>query len=109
MAVNKSDFQAAVAYALSCLQHDRLVLRDQQMEAVKMLYEGQDVFLWVPTGYGKLICYQMLPFLFDVVTNVLWTWTITVYGMFYNAWYDLICLLLLCRLRKLMTNLTVWS
>ena len=64
--MNKSDFQAAVAYAISSLQHDRLTLIDKQMEAVKMLYEGQDVFLWVPTGYGKSICYQMLPFLFDV-------------------------------------------
>ena len=63
--MNKSDFQAAVAHALSCLQHDRLVLRDKQLEAVKLLYEGQDVFLWVPTGYGKSICYQMLPFLLD--------------------------------------------
>ena len=58
--------EAAVAHAISCLQHDRLVLRDKQLEAVKLLYEGQDVFLWVPTGYGKSICYQMLPFLLDV-------------------------------------------
>ena len=64
MAVNIKE--AAVAHALSCLQHDRLVLRDKQLEAVKLLYEGQDVFLWVPTGYGKSICYQMLPFLLDV-------------------------------------------
>ena len=39
--------EAAVAHALSCLQHDRLVLRDKQLEAVKLLYEGQDVFIFV--------------------------------------------------------------
>ena len=36
------------------------------MEAVKLLSEGKDVFVWFPTGYGKSICYQLLPFIFDV-------------------------------------------
>jgi len=36
------------------------------VEAVKHLSEGKDVFVWFPTGYGKSICYQLLPFVFDV-------------------------------------------
>ena len=40
-------------------------LKDQQVEAVKLLSEGKDVFVWFPTGYGS-ICYQLLPFVFDV-------------------------------------------
>ena len=40
-------------------------LKERQAEAVKYIYEGQDVFLWLRTGYGKSICYQLLPFLFD--------------------------------------------
>ena len=43
-----------------------LSVKDQQVEAVKLLSEGKDVFVWFPTGYGKSICYQLLPFLFDV-------------------------------------------
>jgi len=55
-----------LAYALSCVKQEGLSLKDQQVEAVKLLSEGNDVFVWFPTGYGKFICYQLLPFVFDV-------------------------------------------
>ncbi len=42
-----------------------MVLKDKQLETLRHLYEGRDVFLWVPTGYGKSLCFQILPFLFD--------------------------------------------
>ena len=65
IAIKKSDFSAALSYALSSVQQEHLTLKDKQVEAVELLYQGHDVFLWVPTGYGKSICYQVLPFLFD--------------------------------------------
>ena len=50
------DFDRALAYALSCVKQEELSLKDQQVEAVKLLSEGKDIFLWIPTGYGKSIC-----------------------------------------------------
>ena len=62
-----SEFSSAVAYmyALSCLQQEHIVLKDKQLEVLQELYEGNDVCVWFPTGYGKSICYQLLPFMFD--------------------------------------------
>ena len=48
------------------MKQEGLCLKDQQVKAVKLLSEGKDVFVWLPTGYGKSICYQLLPFVFDV-------------------------------------------
>jgi len=66
MASSSFDFDRALAYALSCVKQEGLCLKDQQVEAVKRLSEGKDVFVWFPTGYGKSICYQLLPFVIDV-------------------------------------------
>ena len=63
MASVVSSFSSALYYALSCVGKPGLVLKDKQLEALKCLYS--DFFLWVPTGYGKSICFQTLPFLFD--------------------------------------------
>ena len=62
---NMSGLSVTVAYALSCLRQEHIVLKDKQLEVLQELYRGNDVFVWFPTGYGKSVCYQILPFLFD--------------------------------------------
>ena len=46
-----------MAYALSYVKQSHNILKEKQLDTLQMLYEGHDVFLWVPTGYGK----SMLP------------------------------------------------
>ena len=59
------EFAAAVEYGLLCLEKSTLPLKPQQVDAVRHVYNGKDVFLWLPTGFGKSVCYELLPFVMD--------------------------------------------
>jgi len=48
-----------------------LVLKDKQCEAVCHFCHGNDVFVSLPTGYGKSIIYAILPSVFDDMTGLL--------------------------------------
>ena len=55
----------AFSSTVACLGQQDIVLKEKQFEAIKSIYEGKDAFVWLPMGYGKLLFYQLLPFLFD--------------------------------------------
>ena len=40
-------------------------VRKEQEQAIRAFVEGNDVFLSLPTGYGKSLCFAMLPFVYD--------------------------------------------
>ena len=40
-------------------------LKDKQKEAIHNFVRGHDCFVILPTGYGKTLCYALLPFVFD--------------------------------------------
>ena len=40
-------------------------LKEQQKVAVGSFLRGNDVFVSLPTGYGKSICFALLPLVFD--------------------------------------------
>ena len=62
--MNAIDAQAT-AYALERVGAlSTLVLKKEQVSAVQAVYEWFDVF-WLPTGFGKSIRYELLPFVFD--------------------------------------------
>ena len=41
------------------------MLKAEQLDAIKYIYDGKDVFLWLPTGFGKSVCYETLPFVLN--------------------------------------------
>jgi len=47
-------------------------LKDKQLEAVYHFCCGNDVFVSLPTGYGKSIIYAILPSVFDKMTGKFW-------------------------------------
>ncbi len=60
-----ADFEGALKYALKMLRKEDLLLKSEQLMAIQSMYRREDMFLLLPTGYGKSICFECLPFLFD--------------------------------------------
>ena len=42
-------------------------LKDKQNEAIITFLSGKDVFVALPTSYGKSLCYGCLPWAFDIL------------------------------------------
>lgn len=58
-------FSECVSYALLKLKMSDISLKAEQRSSMKAIFDGHDVFVWLPTGYGKSLCYHALPFLMD--------------------------------------------
>jgi len=50
-----------------------ITLRAEQHSAMEAIYNHQDVFVWLPTGYGRSLCYQVLPFIMNYKHGVVET------------------------------------
>ena len=47
------------------------VKKEQKEAILKFVIEGQDIFLCLPTGYGKSLFYYSMPVLFDILAEKL--------------------------------------
>ena len=45
-------------------------LKAEQKKVLKSFVEGKDVFVSLPTGYGKSLCYTLLPSIFNTKNGV---------------------------------------
>ena len=58
---NSDDIRVLVGRAAASLE-----LKPEQEEAVASFVRGADVFVFLPTGYGKSLCFGLLPRVFDL-------------------------------------------
>ena len=65
MAGISEDFDKALKFAFCCIGKGDFTLKAEQLDAIKCIYDCKDIFLWLPTGFGKSICYETLPFVFN--------------------------------------------
>uniref|UniRef100_A0A1X7V9J4 DNA 3'-5' helicase n=1 Tax=Amphimedon queenslandica TaxID=400682 RepID=A0A1X7V9J4_AMPQE len=46
-------------------------LKEKQLEAMATFLSGRDVFVSLPTGYGKSAIYALLPMVFDEINHII--------------------------------------
>ncbi len=52
VAMNSSSFEEAVQFALERLHMKDLHPREEQLQSIKAVYDGLNVFVCLPTGFG---------------------------------------------------------
>ena len=63
--VDNMELFLCLVYTLARVGYSSMSLKPEQKECIKCIFDGKDVFVWLPTGFGKSICYEVLPFMFD--------------------------------------------
>ena len=63
--MDDADSDSALRYALERLGRPSLTLKPEQIRAIKSVLVGNDTFVWLPTGFGKSICFEALPYVYD--------------------------------------------
>ena len=61
--LSEATLKAAILKAATALGYKEL--KDKQEESIMEFAKGRDVFVSLPTGYGKSLCYVILPSVFD--------------------------------------------
>ena len=70
MAGKSEDFDKALKFALCCIGKGDFTLKAEQLDAIKCIYDGKDVFLWLPMGFGKRPSATRLCRLFSATSTV---------------------------------------
>ena len=63
-----SDYLSVISDAASSVGYS--TLKNEQIRAIEAFVGGKDVFISLPTGYGKSLCFALLPRVFDMIRGV---------------------------------------
>ena len=63
-------FTNTVSYRLQHLGTPNLSLKNEQFTTIQVMYNGKDVFVWLPTGFDNSLCYQAIPIILDCKIDV---------------------------------------
>jgi len=65
------NFNRAPFFALQRLDSPGMRLKPEQVASISAVYKSKDVFIWLPTGFGKSVCYETTPFLTETLPFVM--------------------------------------
>ena len=83
--------ERSIAYTLKCVGCPSLSLKPEQKACVSYICDGKDVFLWLPTGFGKSICYEVLLFMFDMKLDRVGTRSLVIVSPLVSLMIDQAC------------------
>ena len=63
------EFDYTSSIPIASLRKPNVVLKKEQQTSIRHIYNGEDVILWLLTGFGKRLCYRL-----EVVNNLLLPW-----------------------------------
>ena len=70
----KFNFDHALFFALQRLDSPGMRLNPEQVASISAICKGKDmkdVFIWLPTGFGKSVCYETAPFVPETIPFVM--------------------------------------
>ena len=62
---NEVRFSATLRYALEKVGNPDMRIKKEQIASIRSVFNGNNVLVWLPTGFGKSICYETLPFILE--------------------------------------------
>jgi len=65
------NFDCTLFFALQRLDSPGMRLKPEQVASISVVCKGKDVFIWLPTGFGKSVCYEMTPFITEMIPFVM--------------------------------------
>ena len=64
------NFNCALFFTLQRLNSPGMHLKPEQVASISAVCKGKDIFILLPTGFGKSVCYETTPFVTETILLV---------------------------------------